>query len=228
MHRRQFAVLALAAATLPAAPPPAMAAAPPADWDGLAQVKSKRLRYVWLLPGADFRAYHKVMLDPTEIAFKKNWQRDFNRTSRDLSSKVTDAQVKRVIDEGGPAAHAIFAKAYAAGGYPVVGVAAPDVLRIRTGIINLSVNAPDRMSAGRTRSYSQEAGYATLVIEARESMTGALLGRAVDPRVAGDNTMAMIRNSVTNRADFRMLGERWAKSSVAGLDELKRLSPIAG
>lgn len=227
MHRRQFAVLALAAATLPAAPLPAFAASMPANWDGMVQVKSKRMRYVYLLPGADFRAYHKVMLDPTEIAFKKDWQRDFNRTSRDLGSKVTDSQIKRAIDEGGQAANAIFAKAYAEGGYPVVGAPGPDVLRIRTGIINLSVTAPDRMSAGRSRSYAQEAGYATLVIEARDSMTGALLGRAVDPRVAGDN-MALMRNSVTNRGDFRLLGERWAKASVAGLGELKRLSPIAG
>jgi hypothetical protein len=228
MHRRQFAVLALAAAALPAMPLPVLAGSMPASWDGLVQVNSKRLRYVYLLPGADFRGYHKVMLDPTEVAFKKNWQRDFNRTSRELSSRVTESQIKRVIDEGGPAATAIFAKTYAAGGYPVVGAAGPDVLRIRTGIINLSVTAPDRMSAGRSRSYAGEAGYATLVIEARDSMTGALLGRAVDPRVAGDNTMALMRNSVTNRSDFRTLGERWAKSSVAGLEELKRLSPIAG
>ena len=117
MHRRQFAIVALAAAALPAAPVSALAGSMPASWDGLVQVKSKRMRYVYLLPGADFRAYHKVMLDPTEIAFKKNWQRDFNRTSRDLGSKVTDSQLKKVIDQGGPAANAIFAKTYAAGGY---------------------------------------------------------------------------------------------------------------
>jgi hypothetical protein len=228
MHRRQFAILALAGAALPTVAGPAAAAEPPANWDGLVKVKSKRMRYVWLLPGADFRGYGKVMLDPTEIAFKKNWQRDFNRTTVGLQGRVTDAQVKRIIDEGGPAATELFAKAYAAGGYPVVTEAGPDVLRIRTGIINLSVTAPDRMTAGRSRSFSEEAGYATLVIEARDSMTSALLGRAVDPRVAGDNTMAMIRNSVTNRADFRYLGEQWAKASVAGLKVLKELSPIAG
>jgi hypothetical protein len=220
--------LALAAATLPATAPAALAAPMPPNWDGLVQVRSKRMRYVYLLPGADFRTYHKVMLDPTEIAFRKNWQRDFNRTTRELSGRVTDAQVKKVIDEGGQAAGAIFAKAYAEGGYPVVGAAGPDVLRIRTAIINLSVNAPDRMTAGRSRSFAGEAGYATLVIEARDSMTGALLGRAVDPRVAGDNTVAMMRNSVTNRGDFRMLGLQWAKAGVNGLNELKRLSPIAG
>jgi hypothetical protein len=41
-----------------------VAAAPPTEWDGLVQVPSKRLDHVYLQPGADFRGYTKVMLDP--------------------------------------------------------------------------------------------------------------------------------------------------------------------
>ena len=46
---------------------------PAAKLDGLVRVKSKRLDVVYLQPGADFRSYTKVMLDPTEVAFAKNW-----------------------------------------------------------------------------------------------------------------------------------------------------------
>ena len=49
------------------------------NWDGLVEVKGKRLDAVFLLPGADFRAYKKVMMDPVEVAFVKNWARDYNR-----------------------------------------------------------------------------------------------------------------------------------------------------
>src|SRR6185369_11422410 len=147
--------------------------------------------YVYLLPGADFRAYNKVMLDPTELAFKKNWLRDYNNSTMSLSSRLSG----------------------------------PDVLRLRTAVVDISINAPDVKSVGRSRSYSGEAGFATLIVEARDSVSGALLGRAVDGKVVGDNSM-LLRNSVTNRSDFRQLMKRWADISVKGLGELKAQSPI--
>src|SRR4051794_19727407 len=78
-----FAALAIAAAV------PAYAQAGKDNWDGLVKVKSKRLELVYLAPGADFRGYTKVMIDPTEVAFRKNWQRDQNN-SRTLSYRVDD------------------------------------------------------------------------------------------------------------------------------------------
>ncbi len=214
---------AVAAATLTSSSV-ALAASPPATWDNLARVESKRLKYVYLLPGADFRVYTKVMLEPTQIAFKKNWQRDYNSTASGLSRRISDADVERAITEGGKATTAIFAKAFADGGYPVVTTPGPDVLTVRTEIINLRVTAPDKMSAGRSRTYANEAGSATLVVEVMDSVSGAILGRAVDSSLAGDNSYMMSRNSMTNRADFRNVATDWAKDSVRGLNELKRLS----
>jgi hypothetical protein len=57
------------------------AAKPPATWDNLVLVKSKKFQRVYLAPGADFRPYTKVMLDPTEVAFQKNWVKDYNNSS---------------------------------------------------------------------------------------------------------------------------------------------------
>jgi len=194
-------------------------------WDGLVAVKAKRLDAVYLMPGADFRTYTKVMFDPTEVALKKNWLRDYNNSSRDLSRKITDADVQKAFDTIRTKFTEIFAKAYSDAGYQVVTVPGPDVLRVRTAVINLSVNAPDKMAAGRSRSYAREAGEATLVLEARDSESGALIGRALDRRLAGDTSM-MVRNSITNRNDFSRLFKNWAEESVAGLAELKALSPL--
>jgi len=98
------------------------------------------------------------------------------------------------------------------------------VLRLRTGIVNLTVTAPDIPRAGRSNSFAGEAGTAQLIVEARDSMTNALLGRGVDGRVAGDTTV-LWRNRVTNRSDFRMLAQSWAKACVNGFGEIKKLSP---
>jgi hypothetical protein len=229
MDRRRFTSGALVTAAVAAAMAPqsaSLAAKAPENWDGLARVPSKRLKFVYLLPGADFRGYTKVMLDPTEVAFRKDWARDYNNTVRDLSGRVTPSQVEKVVEEGGKAATEIFAKAFADAGIPVVTTPGPDVLRLRTGIVNLSVSAPDQPRAGRSNTFSDEAGSAQLIVEARDSMTNALMGRGVDGRVAGDTSM-LWRNRVTNRADFRTLGQSWAKACVNGFSELKKLSPVA-
>lgn len=203
----------------------ASAAKAPTSWDGLVQVKSKRLDLVYLQPGADFRAYTKVMIEPTEVAFAKDWQRDYNRSTRSLSSRVSDKDVQDTISQAVRAADGIFANAWTKGGYGVVNAPGPDVMRVKTGVVNVWVTAPDQPTAGRSYSFSQEAGHATLFVEARDSMTGALLGRAVDQRIVGDNFTTW-RTSVSNRGDFREQVEQWAEVSVRGMSELKALSPI--
>lgn len=218
MIRQMVIALAFAAAASSAA----VGAAPPQSWDGLVQVKSKRLDLVYLQPGADFRSYTKVMLDPTEVAFAKDWKLDYNR-SASMSSRISDDDVLKAAAEGVKAASDIFQQAWTKGGYQVVTTPGPDVLRVRTGVLNIRVSAPDQMTSGRTYSFATEAGQATLFVEARDSLTGALLGRAVDQKIIGDSTIGR-RSSVSNRGDFRDQVERWADISVRGLSELKTLS----
>ena len=220
MKRLAFFTAAFASASMLAGP--AVVAKPPTNWDGLVQVKSKRLDLVYLQPGADFRGYTKVMVEPTEVAFAKNWQRDYNRASRALSGRVSDRDVEEAVSEGVKAAHDIFTAAWTKGGYAVVTEPGPDVLRVKTGIINITVNAPDQPTSARSYSFSDEAGSATLFVEARDSTTGALLGRAIDQGIVGDNTAAW-RTASSNRADFRDMVENWAQISVRGMTELKSL-----
>jgi hypothetical protein len=219
-------IAATVALCLGVAATPVPAASPPATWDNLTRVKAKHLDAVYLLPGADFRGYAKVQLDPTEVAFRKNWVRDYNDSVIDLSGRISEADAQKMIDQARTGFEQIFRKAYAAAGYEVVDAPGPDVLRVRTAVADLYVAAPDRMTAGRSVTFAPEAGEATIVLEARDSQTGALLGRAVDRRTAGDTSRYM-RSSVSNRADFEMLFDSWAKTSVDGLATLKTLSPVA-
>lgn len=198
---------------------------PPTTWDGLVQVPAKRISLAYLQPGADFRAYTKVFIDPTEVSFHKDWQRDFNRDNRSLAGRISNADVQDAIVQGVKAANDIFAAAWTRGGYTVVNAPGPDVLRVKTGVLNIRVSAPDRQTPGRSMSFAEQAGSAALFVEARDSMSGALLGRAIDQKVVGD-TQALWRTSASNRADFREAVEQWAAATVRGISELKARSPV--
>lgn len=228
MNRFQSQLLAGIAAGLLIASPLASSADEPASdsWDGLVQVKSKKLDAAFLLPGEDFRPYKKVMIDPAQVAFKKNWMRDINSQRRALSSKVTQQDADEIVAAARSNFGEIFVEEFRKGGYEVVESPAPDVLRLSAAVVDLYVNAPDTMSAGRSRTYTVEAGEATLVLEVRDSTTGALMGRVVDRRATRESPTLSYTNAVTNRADFRELFRRWASICVTGLDNIKELSPV--
>jgi hypothetical protein len=199
------------------------AAETPTNWDGLLSVKAHHLDAVYLLPQADFRGYTKVMLEPTEVAFRKNWQRDTNQEI--ATGRVSDEDARRVLEDARAGFEKVIQESYQKAGYQVVTSPGPDVLRVATAVVNLDLAAPDLMSAGRSKTWSREAGSATLVVEARDSLTGDLLGRAVDAQSTGDFG-PYLRNSVTNASEFHDLFRRWGKVAADGLNELKTLSPI--
>jgi hypothetical protein len=201
-------------------PSPGQARAPD-TWDGLFRVRSSKLDAAYILPGADFRIYNQVMIDPPQIAFKKDWLRDMNIRGH----RVGDADLRRAIDRGSAEFLKALTEAYTAAGYSIATAPAPEVLRVSTAIVDLAVSAPDTMPAGRSVVFASDAGQATLVLEARDSLSGSLLGRAVDGAAIGDNR-PYLRNTVTNWGDFEMQFRDWAKASARGLNTLKANSPV--
>src|SRR5215469_5537083 len=183
MDRRMF-LAATATANAALAPLATRAAELPKSWDGLVLVKSEKLRAVYLAPGADFAPYDKVLLGPTEVAFAKNWVRDYN-DSADLDHQLSDSDAQRIMKAVRAGFQSIFSKAFDKAGYTVVTTPAKDVLQLNSAVINLALTAPST-DADFSASYASTAGQATMILEARDSLTGALLGRALDAEVAGD------------------------------------------
>jgi len=196
------------------------------NWDGLVEVKPKRLDAVFLLPGADFRSYKKIMLDPVEVAFSKDWARDYNRDAATLSQRLDQSDLDRISQAARDAFTEVFTEEYQKAGLELVTASGPDVLRLRPGVVDLYIVAPDNMTAGRSRTYTMESGHATLFLEVRDSSTGALLGRALDKRATRDTGRAQISNSVTNLSDFKALFRQWADISTKGFEELREMSPV--
>jgi hypothetical protein len=200
----------------PALPPP---------YDELVHIKSKSLDAVYLLPGADFRNYSKIMIDPVQVSFRKDWVKEANR-SRGVSRRINEQDAEEIAQTARSGFEAIFTAAFKAKGYDVVTAPAPDVLRLSPAIANLYINAPLPSGPGVSRTYSVEAGEATLVVDVRDSTTGAVLGLAIDRRATRQSGQAMLTSSVTNRADFEDLFKRWADICVKGLEQLKAAPPV--
>jgi len=197
----------------------------PATTEGLVKVPSKRLAAVYLLPGADLRAYTKIMLDPVQVSFRKGWLKDINR-SRGVSRKVSEQDAQEIAAAMRSGFEDIFAAQFKAKGYEVVNAPAPGVLRISAEIANVYLNAPNAMDEAGVRTYTVEAGEATLALAGRDSTSNAVLGLAVDHRTTGGVGRATLASPANNRFQFEALFRDWARACVLGLEELKARSPL--
>ena len=197
----------------------------PQSWDGLVEIKPRRMDAAFLLPGADFRPYTKVMIDPTQVAFQKNWMRRMNET-RDLSRRVSQAEADQILAAARAGFDEVFVEEFTKAGYAVVTTPGPDVLRVSTAVIDLYINAPDLGSSGMSKTYTTEAGEATLFVETRDSQTNALMGRVIDRSETQGIAGRTQANRATNTTEFRLLFQRWAGITIQGLAELKAHSPV--
>lgn len=203
-----------------------LAAETPESWDGLVEVKAKRMDAVFVAPGSDFRPYTKIMIDPTDVAFHKDWMKNINRDTRGVSRDVTQEDAEKIAAAARSGFGDVFTEAFQKAGYQIVTTPGPDVLWLRPAVFNLYINAPDTMTPGRSRTYTMEAGEASLLLEVRDSTTRALLGRVVDRRETRGTGGFQVTSSVTNRSDFLQLFRQWADTCVKGFEELKSHSPV--
>jgi hypothetical protein len=190
---------------------PAVSKDPPAEWDGLVKRDFKGLDLVYVRPNIEFTAYKKVIIDPVQVAFSKNWK---------APQRVNASDLQRIKDGLGSMVVEGFSKKLTAGGYPVTTTPDEDTLRLSAAILDLYVNAPDTMSPGRSRTYTTSAGSMVLVMELRDSTSGELLARVIDRHTDNGSMSMQWTNSVTNRAEADRAISIWASRLVTELDRL--------
>ena len=213
----KYPSLALLAAAALAVLLPALAAdQPPAEWDGLVRVNSKQIDHLYKLPEADFSGYKRVRLDPIEVEFDKNWKP--NASERSPSARLSNEDIEKIKKTLAEEFRKVFTEELTRNGYPVVSEDGDDVLRVSAAIVNLYITAPDKPTAGRSRTYTTNAGHMTLAAELRDSVTGKLMARAVDSVQARDTGTFTVTTSVTNLAGARTALSKWARVLREGLD----------
>jgi len=189
--------------------------------DGLHRVPDSNLATVYADPKADVSGYEKVQLLDAYVAFKKNWERDQSRSAASRI-RLSSNEVEKIKNRTAEEFRAVFTKVLENGGYPVVDSAGDDVLLLRPAIVNLDVNAPDTMQAGRSRSYTESAGEMTLYVELYDSVTGDLIAKAIDHKVDRPKGYYTWANSATNRAAADRIMSGWASILLDALNEAKR------
>jgi hypothetical protein len=192
--------------------------APEVTKDGLHLYKQTKERIAYVRPGATFTQYKKVMLLDCYVEFSKDWVKNYNRDQRDPSRQIRDSDLDRAKTALQKDFRKIFTEELQEGGrYQVVDAGGPEVLVLRPALINIQVNAPDLMSAGRSATYVESAGAMTIYLELWDSASNTILARVIDGQV-DPSLYGQRSSSVTNRAAAERMMRGWADELRSRLD----------
>ncbi|HET9449016.1 MAG TPA: DUF3313 family protein, partial [Steroidobacteraceae bacterium] len=109
----------------------ALAAESPVEWDGLQKTRIKGIDVAYVRPGVNLAQYAKVMLDPVQVAFDKDWKPE--RTGSQM--RLSQADRERIKNDLAQlAADTISDTLGKNDGYPVVTSPGPDVMRLSTAL----------------------------------------------------------------------------------------------
>lgn len=204
-------------------PPPTMQTGPDAETtiDGLVRVDNSRVPVVYWKPGMDLSPYKRFMLDPVEVAYKKDPGN--LRQSGIAVSEANFALSPSQMESFRSMFQEVLVEALTRdNGYELVTEPGPDVLRISASLLDLVVRVPTAQS-GRQNVYTRSFGEVSLILELRDSESGEILVRAGDRKDPTRNTdIYLTEVSVSMvRADTRRMFTYWANLLRERLDAIE-------
>lgn len=215
--------IVMAAIVLALVLPRVVAAAEPAprvSKEGLELRSQTKDQLIYLRPGAKFSRYDRIALADCYVEFSKSWLRDYN-SSATFSHRISEGDLDRARQELAAQFREVFTEALTRGGYSMADSAAHDVLVVRPALLNIRVNAPELMDAGRSITIGQSAGAMTLYLELWDSAHNEILARVIDIR-SDANDFPQPMTSVNNRAAADRVLRAWADEFVRKLDLARR------
>lgn len=190
------------------------------SFDGLSLVKESRHRVVYVDKSVVWANYNEIMLQPPQVAFRKNWQRNQNQQPGSTGRRVSDKDVLKLKNGVADMLSEIFNQQLAASRFKIVSEANANTLIIKPSVINLDIAAPDLKAPGMDRTYVHQVGSGVLYLELYDATSGNILARALDYRETIDRGYMVWANRMQNRADAEKVITAWAKQLIETLDEL--------
>lgn len=220
MKKTTILIMATLAAGCTAAPSIQQGPDAEVTFDGLVRIDNARFEYAWVDPDVDLTKYTKIMPVRAEFEFRavkdKGRPNTIERSSKtefwiseENRAKLVETVSESFREELGKSAHFTFTD-----------TPGPDTLVIVGALHDIVSRVPPEY-IGRGEIYLSSVGDATLVLEAKDSLSGETIYRAADRRSferGGDLPVAA--NTVTTWAEVRRAAKRWAARLREGLDSI--------
>jgi hypothetical protein len=187
--------------------------------DGLHRVDWEPFQVTYVKPGADLQRYDKVLVREVTVSYKTPSR--MGGTSYALPPTALEA-MKRYF-------HDAFVRALSASpDFSVASAPGPDVLLVGGHIVDLTIRVPPQADQAPDEDvYTSSPGRLTLVLDARDSVSGEPLVRVGQTREVELGDAGWYESDpVTNSAAIRELFREWAEALRRELDQFHALPSL--
>jgi len=218
---KKLIIITLTALISGCAQTPSVQQGPDAEYtfDGLVRIDNSRFRDAWVDPDIDLSRYNKIIVGNAEFEFRAVKKSSSTTRARSNESEfwISDQNKQWLIETVSEVFRDELQKSEH---FTIVDKPGLDVLVLVGGLHDIvSLVPPDQI--GRGEIYLASVGEATLVLEARDSLSGETIYRSLDRRSAEQAGGQMVQaNSVTTKSEARRLARRWATRLREGLDSI--------
>ena len=217
-------LVAIAAAVIVAgcaSPEPTIQTGPNAEttFDGLVRIDHSRFAVAWIDPEVDLTQYNKIIPGGAEFEFRNVDRTTAMQARRGSESEfwISDANRQRLIDT---VSDTFTEELQNSQHFTLAEERGPDAMIISGALHDIVSRVPPD-DVGRSEIWLRTLGEATLIIELRDSLSNAVIYRAVERRAVENPGGQMIRsNTATNWAEVRRWARRWAVRLREGLDSI--------
>jgi len=194
-------------------------------FDGLHEVQYSAADKAWAMPGIDLSGYSKILVQGAGIEYRPGGVSGRSSIGRSQGGpyEVTEEQKTRFRQVVGETLLEELGKSQK---FTLVNEAGADVLLVRVALLDVVSYVPEE-AIGRSETFLSTVGEATLVLEIRDSMSEAILVRAVDRDAAEDGSRMTRSSRVTNAAEVKRLVRRWVSTLRERLDSFSGYSSTA-
>lgn len=172
--------------------------------EGLQRTQVPGFGLAYVRPGASLAAYDRVVLEPVDVTFRRDWRPYRTGSTIPLTSDEREAlrgEVARSVQQAFTA------------GLPQGAGATPSTeggLRLKLRVVDLYLNNPSIPTAGRSRVLAASSGEMTLLAEVSDARTGEVLLRAGDWQDMRNTGRLLPSNDVRTGWDVDRVAHAWA------------------
>ena len=186
-------------------------------FDGLVRIDNSRFKDAWIDPDVDLKSYSKILPVRAEFEFRAVKRSPTTTAVRGTEYWISEEDRRKLVDTVSEVFREELAKSEH---FTMTDTPGPDTLII-VGMLHDIVSRVPPEYIGRGEVYLSSVGDATLILEARDSLSGETIYRAVDRRSFERGGDIPVRaNTVTTWAEVRRAARSWAVRLREGLDSI--------
>jgi len=179
--------------------------------DGLQRVEISLFDELYVAPGVSLANYQRVMIDPIEITFKKDWRKKHpDLSNRDF--EVFRSELARLL-------HEKLVTELAHGGYTIAESPDKDVIRLRASIESADFAGPEPAGEKKTLAFTD--GEMTLRVLGFDGPSGALVARVKDYEEDNETRILERADRITAYHNAQKIFKEWAEALRSAIDVAK-------